>query len=111
MGLLRKSVELGFGALLLTKEAAEDLYKELTDEDGVEREKAHAMVDDLLARAGTWRDDVVKTLREEVNQAIQAAGLVPRSDYDALAARVQALESQVRLCRAGSLPFEGTSDF
>lgn len=107
MGLFRKSIELGFGALLLTKDAAEELIHELTDDDGLERERAREIVDDLARRAGALRDELAGAVRHEVDQAVNAAGLVRRAEFDKLAAKVAALEARA----AAGRTFEGTSDF
>jgi len=111
MGLLRRSVELGLGALLLTKETAEQLVRELVEDDDRDPEQAETMSEELRRRAQALREEFSAAVREDLDRAIEAAGLVKRSDYEQLAARVAALEAEQRLHRSAALPFESTSEF
>jgi polyhydroxyalkanoate synthesis regulator phasin len=111
MGLLRRSVELGMGALLLTKETAEQLVRELVEDDNRDPAQAETLSAELRGRAQALREEFTAAVREDLDHAIAAAGLVRRSDYDQLAARVAALEADLRLRRSATLPFESTSEF
>ena len=110
MGLLKRSVELGLGALLLGKETAEEVVRELVASDH-DSERAKAAGAELRERARAFADEVSAALRDDLDQAIAAAGLVRRSEYDQLAARVAALEADQHLRRSSALPFESTSEF
>lgn len=93
MGLLRRSMELGLGAMILTKEAAEELFDELSsDAAGSDPQERRRLVDELVEKGQKLRAELTQTIRAEVDHAIERSGLVRRSDYEALAARVEALE-------------------
>lgn len=90
MDLLRRSLELGLGALMLTKEAAEDVLDELTDEE--DRAKTKQALDELLERGQKWRRELAEQLAGEVKKAVSQAGLVTREEHQQLQARVAELE-------------------
>lgn len=106
MGLLRRSLELGLGALLLTKEAAEDLLgPPVEGESPEDRERRRRTVDEIVARGQRFREELEESLREEVDAALARAGLVRREEFDRLAERVLELERRL----AGG-EFEAASD-
>ena len=94
MSLLRRSLELGLGALLLTKEAAEGLLDNLGGDDQASHEQRER-AEELAARARRFLDELAESVRGEVERAIARAGMVRRDEYDALAARVRALEQRL----------------
>lgn len=108
MGLLRRSLELGAAAWLLTKEAADELIEDLTKDGGMEREKADSLLADLRRRGQEVRDDIAESIRSEVDEATKRAGLVRKSELDALRTRVEALER--RLSEVEGLRFEPTTE-
>ncbi|MBI2299141.1 MAG: hypothetical protein HYU66_09410 [Armatimonadetes bacterium] len=91
MSLLRRSLELGLGALLLSKEAAEDLFDNLAAGEPEADRRARAK--ELAERARRWCDDLAASLRTEADSAVARAGLVRRAEYEALVARVAVLEA------------------
>lgn len=106
MSLLRKSMELGFGALLLTKEAAEELLNELGDGSEAEEGERRRLLDELVAKGQRLRQELSDSVAAEVDAAIERSGLVRRRDYEALLARVEVLERRLM----GSGVIESASD-
>lgn len=90
MSLLKRSLELGLGALLMTKEAAEELIDELAGQEDDEGKRK--LLDELVEKGEKLRDQLGEAIRGEVDQAIERTGLVRRAEYEALLARVEALE-------------------
>lgn len=111
MGLLQRGAELGLGALLLTRETAEELVRDLLGEDREESEPGP--VDRLRTRAESLRAEFAQTINDDLDRALAAAGLIRRAEFDRLAARVAALEAQLSLRRVtgAGVPYESTSEF
>jgi polyhydroxyalkanoate synthesis regulator phasin len=107
MSLLRRSMELGLGALLLTKDAAEQLVRDLAEKDEPVAD-AGVGAEDLRRRAQRFAEELAQAVKEDVDQALAAAGMVRREEYEQLQARVAALEARLAADAAG---FEPTSEF
>lgn len=95
MSLLRRSLELGLGAMLLTKEAAEELLEDLSGEQSDAGPRTRKAVEDLLERGQELRAELAESIRHEVDQALQRAGLARRSELEALEQRLALLEAKV----------------
>lgn len=105
MSLLRRSVELGLGALMLTREAVEELLGQPED-DVIEVDQRRELAEELLAKGRQLREELSLTIRREVDEALARSGLVRRAEYEALEARVAALEARL----AGDPGIESASD-
>lgn len=100
MSLLREALELGLGALVLTKETAEEMLagaSEFTGDD----------TGDLRAKGRRLADELTALIRREVDATASRGGFVRRDEHEALAARVAALEAalaELTLARDGIEP-------
>ncbi len=95
MRLLKRSLELGLGAMLLTKEAAEELLEDLSGEGSDAGPRTRQAVEDLLERGQELREELVASVRHEVDHALQRAGLARRSELDAIEQRLALLEAKL----------------
>ena len=95
MSLLRRSLELGLGAVMLTKEAAEEVLDDLAGQRSEADSDDHQRRLQALADRGRelW-GEVEASIRREVAAAVEHAGLVRRSEYEQLLQRVTALEQR-----------------
>jgi polyhydroxyalkanoate synthesis regulator phasin len=101
MGLLRRSLELGLGALMLTKEAADELLDEAAaEDDGGDSARAREIVAELRERGRKAREELAEGIRREVDAVLERGHLVRREEYDALLARVEALEARLGMTPA-----------
>ena len=107
MDILRRSLELGLGALALTRDKAEQLLDELSGPSAmVDADERERQVQELLLRGRQFADEFAEAVRKEVAQALARSGLVRREEYDALQARVDELERRL----AGAADIEPASD-
>jgi len=93
--LLRKAFTLGWGAMTLTREAAEKLADELVKKGQVGQEEARDLVNDLLERGKKEREEVQKVIRQEMARTLGELNLPSRDDLLRLEAKVDRL---LQLC-------------
>jgi len=107
MSILRRSLELGLGALAVTREHAEAWLDELAQREevpaGAERDR---LIDDLMERGRQFGEELSEAVRKEVAAALARSGLVRREEYETLLARVAELERRV----AGAPAIEPVAD-
>ncbi|MBT9140250.1 MAG: hypothetical protein DDT30_00826 [Dehalococcoidia bacterium] len=89
--LLRKAFTLGWGAMVLTREAAEKLVDELVKKGEVGQEEARDLVNDLLERGKKEREEAQKVIRQEIAQVLGELNLPSRDDLLRLEEKVDRL--------------------
>ncbi|MDD2421513.1 MAG: HU family DNA-binding protein [Heliobacteriaceae bacterium] len=89
---LRKTFLVGLGALTLTKEKAEQLVDELAKKGEVSKEDAGKMVDEFLEKGREQREAIADAAHVEFTRFRGEFGVVTRKEYEALAARIAAIE-------------------
>lgn len=95
--IIERMVELGLGALALTKDQVEAVVKDLVKSREVPEERGRELVDRLLERGKEVREEIVALIRKETTEMLHRANLVTRREMEALEARVAALEAEVGL--------------
>ncbi|HIE52807.1 MAG TPA: polyhydroxyalkanoate synthesis regulator [Armatimonadetes bacterium] len=99
-GLIERSLELGLGALALTKEKAQELVDELVKLKAVPKERGKELLERMLERGREARDQLEQVVQRQVKEALQKAKLVTRSEYEALLQRIAALEEKLAAAEA-----------
>ncbi len=89
--LVRKAFILGWGAVALTREAAEKLVDELVKKGEVGQEEARDLVNDLLERGKKGREEVQKVIRQEMARVLGDLNLPSRDDLLRLEEKVDRL--------------------
>ncbi len=89
--LVRKAFALGWGALALTREAAEKLVDELVKKGEMGREEARELVNDLLERGKKEREEVQKVIRQEMERVLGELKLPSRDDLSRLEEKIDRL--------------------
>ncbi|MEW6662951.1 MAG: phasin family protein [Bacillota bacterium] len=89
--LVRKAFTLGWGAVALTREAAEKLVDELVKKGEVGQEEARDLVNDLLERGKKEREEVQKVIRQEMVRVLGELNLPSRDDLLRLEEKVDRL--------------------
>lgn len=93
------------GLAELTRNRAEDLVRDLVRAGEVPRRQAEAVAHELLERARSNREELLRLLRSEVSAQVETLGVARRSELEALRARIDALEQELgdlRSDRAGA---------
>lgn len=95
--IIERMVELGLGVLALTKDKVEALVDDLVKNRQISQERGHELVNRLLERGKEVREEIASLARKETAEILHRANLVPRSEVEALEARVAALEAHLGL--------------
>jgi len=95
MSLFDKMVNLGLGAISLTKERAEFFIDEMVERGEISKEDAKQTVDDIMKKGQEQRDEVRNMIREEIDSWKSRFGVVTRAELDKLTERIKELESKL----------------
>lgn len=93
MDLLKRTVLLGIGATVLTKERVEGALNDLVEKGRLSSQEARETADRIMQEG---REEVEATrgeIQKSFKELLHKADVVTREEYDALAARVSALEA------------------
>ncbi len=82
--LLEKGFLAGIGLLSMTREKAQKVMDELTQEGEVQKSEAKQWVDQLSARGEEERQAVRKLIRDEVKKVLDEMGLATKEDIQKL---------------------------
>ncbi len=93
--LLEKTVELGLGAALLTKESAGKLVDELVKKGDVSREEGKKLVSDMLEKGKGQKKRMEDFVVEIVQRALSKADIAQRSRVEELERRIADLEERL----------------
>jgi polyhydroxyalkanoate synthesis regulator phasin len=84
----------GSGVAELTRHRAEQIVKDLVKVGDVRKGQASGVVKDLLDRSKQNRQEIVKLVRGEIRNQIEALGLASKRDFERIERRVTRLESR-----------------
>jgi len=93
--LFARSVDLGLGALLLTKEAAQKAVDELVHKGEVSREEGKRLVERMLERGKEQKEHMEQMIREAVDKALEKADVARGSDLRDARARIAELQARL----------------
>jgi polyhydroxyalkanoate synthesis regulator phasin len=93
--LLEKTVELGLGAALLTKDAAKKLVDDLVRRGAMTKEEGSKLVSEMLEKGKGQKEKMEALISETVERVLRKADLARRSSFEELEKRVAALETQL----------------
>lgn len=91
---LRRMALFGSGVAELTRHRAEQIVKDLVKVGDVRKGQASGVVKDLLDRSKQNRQEILKLVRGEIRNQIEALGLASKRDFERMERRVTRLESR-----------------
>jgi polyhydroxyalkanoate synthesis regulator phasin len=94
--LIKKTMLTGIGLSLMTKDKVEAFARDMASAAQLPAEKGQQLVDEAIKRAEEGRRDLDQTVQKIVQDALQAADVPTRAQYDALQARVAVLEQKLQ---------------
>jgi len=103
--LLEKTVDLGLGAALLTKEAATKLVEDLVKRGSMSKEEGHKAVCDMLEKGKEQKARMENLVRQTVDRMLAQADLARQSSMQELERRVRDLERELKRAQ-GTTPEE-----
>jgi len=93
--LLEKTVELGLGAALLSKEAATKLIEDLVKRGAVTREDAGKLVSDMMEKGKTQKEKMEAFVADVAERVLAKADVARRSRIEDLERRIAELERRL----------------
>ena len=82
--LLEKGLLIGIGLLSMTREKAQDIIDDLSNEGNLQKSEAKEWVDQLSDRGEEERQALRKLIREEMKKVLDEMGLVTKEDLKEL---------------------------
>lgn len=104
--LVKKTLFTGIGLATLTKEKLLELGNEVAEKAKLTEAQAQEFRDELQTRASQAQSDLESMIDQRVEQTAQKLGLVRRDQFDALAARLVALETRLEIEANDERPLE-----
>lgn len=93
--LFDKMVNLGLGAISLTKERAELFIDEMVERGEISKEDAKQTLEDVMQKGREQREEVRTMIQEEMDSWKNNLGVVTRAELDKMAERIKELESKL----------------
>lgn len=96
MSMMKKAVYFGIGALCLTREKAEKFFTDMEAKGEITKDEAQQFVDDVMKRGEEGQKELRKMIRQEVDEIKKEMPLVTKTDFEALEARLKAIEEKLQ---------------
>ncbi len=92
--LIKKALYTGVGLAVLTKEKAEDLVKELTQQAKLSEQEGKELFDGLVKHSEQVRNDFQAKVDEAVLTVVKRMNLATKDEVESLRAKVEALTAK-----------------
>ncbi len=99
--LFEKTIDLGLGAALLTKEAATKLVDDLVKRGSMSKDEGQKMVNDMLEKGKEQKAKIEGFVHQTVDKMLAGADLARQSSIEELERRVVDLEKELKKEREG----------
>ena len=93
-GLIKKTILAGLGALVLTREKAEKLAKDLVKRGELAKTEEAKFVKDLMKRAEKSKIEARRRIEEVVKEILVKLDIPTRKELDALKSRIDKLSKK-----------------
>jgi len=93
--LLEKTIELGLGAALLTRESASNIIDDLVKRGAVSKDEGKKLVSHMMERGQSQREKIEEFVSEAVERAMSKGDVARRSTLEKLEERLAALENKL----------------
>lgn len=93
--LLKKSLAIGLGFAVTSKEQVEKLVDELVKKGELSKEEAKQYLEELLRKGTETQEQLEKKLNEKANQLLNRSNLVTKEELFRLEKRIQELEQRL----------------
>lgn len=80
MNLMEKSLSLGLGFFVYSREKIEELVEELANKGEIAKKDARQFTSDLIKRGEEQRDELKKIIKEEVSDVMTNMNIATKSD-------------------------------
>jgi len=92
--LLRKSVLMGLGAVMITKEKIEELVDELIKKGELTEDQRSKAIQDLLEKSKEQEKEFIDKVNAQVKKAVEKLGVPTREDIERLEKKIDELQKK-----------------
>lgn len=93
--LFKRTIVTGLGAMLFTKEKAEELVDELVKQGRINREEAEEIIDDLVDEIEKESNEAKNKMRQELKEFLNKIGLKNNEEITKLKGEIKDLELEL----------------
>lgn len=93
--LFKKTMVTGLGAMLFTKEKAEELVNELVEQGRINREEAEEIIDSLVAEIEKESNNTKNKMKQEMKEFLDKVGLKNDEEITKLKGEIKDLELEM----------------
>ena len=92
--LLRKSVLMGLGAVVITKEKVEEFVDELIKKGELAEDQRSKAIQDLLEKSKEQEKEFIDKVNAQVRKAVEKLGVPTREDIERLEKKIDELQKK-----------------
>ena len=93
---IRKGLLSGFGAVLLTREKAEEVARKLVKETKISKQEAQDLVDELFETGSRQWSEIEASLSKTVRKGIDGLDIASKKELHGLKSKVGKLEKRIK---------------
>lgn len=87
--IISKVINLGFGALIVTKENVEELIDEMVKKGEIRKEEAKAQVNELLKKVSSSRQEIVSMIEKIVENVLHKLDIPTRNELQQMQKKLE----------------------
>ena len=95
LDLIKKTLMIGAGLAVVSKEKIETLAKMLAEKGNVSKKEGEKLVDDLLKRAETAKNDLNEKVEKMVKDVVLKMDIATKEDIASLEQQIKELEKKL----------------
>ena len=93
--LIKKTMLMGVGLAVMSKEKAEALAKEIAESAQLSTDKGQEFIKEVIGKSEKAKKDLEETVQKFVNEGLKRTNLPTREDFEALQNRLATLEQKI----------------
>ena len=94
MSILKDFVNFGIGAVVMTKEKAEEVANELIKKGEIGQDEGKKLVDDLIKKGGESKKEIENTIEKTVKSFIEKLDIPSRQELGKLKSEIEQLKKK-----------------
>ncbi|MEP9412610.1 MAG: phasin family protein [Candidatus Brocadia sp.] len=87
--IISKVINLGFGALIVTKENVEELIDEMVKKGEIRKEEAKAQVNELLKKVSSSKQEIVSMIEKIVENVLHKLDIPTRNELQQMQKKLE----------------------
>ena len=93
--IIKKSLEIGLGAVVVTKEKLQEITDELVVKGDLSKKEGNTIFKELVSTADKSQKKIRSMVDEQIHKAIKEVGIATKADIKALEGKIGRLEAKL----------------